>query len=420
MEGLREESANDANFPLALKELESLVVDNPDLERLEALLDQFNIFEAIGAVRQELRHSDFLAFLLNPQQNHGLGDVFLKRLLQKTLSANGGTTGVPVTAIDLALWSLEDVLVLREWQNIDILVLDEEHQLVLIIENKIDSTEHSNQLQRYRRIIEEHYPGRRVIGLYLTPEGEIPSDEIYLPVDYGLICRLLEDLAQSRTSTLGPDVLTAINHYTKMLRRYIVGESEIAELCRRIYQKHQRALDLIYEYRPDWQGIIRDVLERLITNTPGLVMDTSQKQYIRFAPVEWDVPTLLAGSGWTTSGRILLFVFYNFPDSLTLNLLIGPGPEEILTGLFALVDAKQPPFKPSKKPSKKVGKIWYQIYSQLFLQKASYGSTSEELMQEITKRWERFVEHDLPQIMAAVRGEAWIWERQEAPDSIDE
>ena len=61
-----------------LEALEALVVDNPDLERLEALLDEFNIFEAIGAVRVELRHSDFLAFLLNPTQNHGLGDAFVK------------------------------------------------------------------------------------------------------------------------------------------------------------------------------------------------------------------------------------------------------------------------------------------------------------------------------------------------------
>ena len=82
------------------KALEALVVDNPDLERLEALLDQFNIFEAIGAVWQELRHSDFLAFLLDPQQNHGLGDVFLKRLLQKVL-VSAESDKMPITPIDL-------------------------------------------------------------------------------------------------------------------------------------------------------------------------------------------------------------------------------------------------------------------------------------------------------------------------------
>ena len=67
--------------------LEDFVVGNRDLERLEALLAEFNIFEAIGVVRQELRHSDFLAFLLDPHQSHGLGDDFLKAFSSKCCSA---------------------------------------------------------------------------------------------------------------------------------------------------------------------------------------------------------------------------------------------------------------------------------------------------------------------------------------------
>ncbi|HEY7416671.1 MAG TPA: PD-(D/E)XK nuclease family protein [Ktedonobacteraceae bacterium] len=403
---------NTINETPARKALEALVVDNPELERLEALLERFNIFEAIGAVRQEVRHSDFLAFLLNPQQNHGLGDAFLKRFLQKVLSSSDGD--VPVSPIDLDIWSLDQALVLREWQSIDILMLDEAHRLAVVIENKIDTGEHSNQLQRYWKVVEERYSGWRIVGLYLTPDGEDPSDERYLSVDYGMICQLLEGLAQSRASTLGPDVLTVITHYTQMLRRHIVAESEIAELCRRIYQKHKAALDLIYEHRPDQQAIIRDLLRSLITKTPGLVMDVSLKQYIRFAPQEWDVPTLRAGSGWTTSGRILLLQFNNYPDSLELILYIGPGPQEILTGLLALGDAKHPPFQPSKK----AGKLWYQIYSKPFLQKASYENTIEEITQEITKHWERFVQSDLPKIVEAVRAEKWIWEAPNLPTGV--
>src|SRR5580704_15164306 len=75
------------NDEAAIKVLEAFVVANPELEKLEAALNQFNLFEAIGATRMEVRHSDFLAFLLNPAQNHGLGDLFLKRLVQKILAA---------------------------------------------------------------------------------------------------------------------------------------------------------------------------------------------------------------------------------------------------------------------------------------------------------------------------------------------
>ncbi len=41
------------------QDLTTFVVENPELERLEQLLAQFNIFDAIGVARQELRHSDF-------------------------------------------------------------------------------------------------------------------------------------------------------------------------------------------------------------------------------------------------------------------------------------------------------------------------------------------------------------------------
>ena len=101
--------------------LETFVVDNTDLERLESLVTQFNIFEAVGAVRQELRHSDILAYLLSPQQNHGLRDVFAKKFLQKVVSAADGLH-TPVTPIDLDTWNLDQLEVSREWQNIDILL----------------------------------------------------------------------------------------------------------------------------------------------------------------------------------------------------------------------------------------------------------------------------------------------------------
>src|SRR3712207_2829548 len=113
------------------KALEAFVVGNQNLERLEALLERFNIFEAIGVVRQELRHSDFLAFLLDPQGNHGLRDIFLKRLLQQVL-ATVQDDEVPLTPIELELWNLDRIEVRREWQHIDILLLDEDHELAVI------------------------------------------------------------------------------------------------------------------------------------------------------------------------------------------------------------------------------------------------------------------------------------------------
>ncbi len=387
--------------------LEGLVIDNPELEQLEELLDQFNIFEAIGAVRQELRHSDFLAFLLNPRQNHGLGDVFVKRLLQRAL-AQAPREALSITPVDFDIWSLDELTVQREWQNIDILLTDEPHQLSVIVENKIDSGEHSDQLERYWKIVQQQYPNHHLIGIYLTPDREGPSDERYLPLDYGAVSGLIEKLVDTRRSTLGADVRTLMIHYTQMLRRHIMSESEIADLCKRIYQKHQQALDLIYEYRPDRQSEIQGYLEDLIREKPTLVIDHSSKSYVRFALKEWDTPLLLEGSGWTRSGRILLFEFTNAAYSLKLRLYIGPGPEETRRRLFEIAQHNRQVFMPSLKT---LYSKWTTIFLKPWLSAKSYEEKDkEELKEEIRKHWGKFLATDLPQIESTLKEQPWIWQ----------
>lgn len=320
------------------------------------------------------------------------------------LSSNDGD--LPITPIDLDIWSLNQASVRREWQGTDILVSDEAHRLAIIIENKIDTGEHSDQLQSYWKIVDAHYPGWRVIGLYLTPDGEEPSDARYFSVDYGLICQLLESLVQSRASTLGPDVLTVITHYTQMLRRHIMAESEIAELCRSIYQKHKAALDLIYKHIPGQRAIIRNVLQGIITGTPELTLiDTSKRNDVDFVPQEWDVPVALAEPVSKRLREVLVFVFVNEPNRLRLVLTVGPEPQETRQRLLDMARSKQPPF--NKRLDMRPSNQWKDIFERSF----PYQDAGDEaLTEEIKKHWKHFFEHDLPQIMAAVQAEQWIWE----------
>ena len=47
---------------------------------------------------------------------------------------------------------------------------------MIAIENKVGSHEHSNQLNRYRNILEKEYPDYNRMLVFLTPDGEKPSD----------------------------------------------------------------------------------------------------------------------------------------------------------------------------------------------------------------------------------------------------
>lgn len=372
-------------------DLQNLIVNNPEFEQLEHLLSKFNLFEALGIVHQEIRHSDFLAFLLNAQGNHGLGDIFVKRLLQEAI----GLADFPkqITPLDLALWNLNDIEIRREWHSIDILVLDNLHKLAFIIENKIHSGEHDDQLARYKKVVTQNFPGYDIIGIFLSPDGQIASDNDFISINYGLICKLLEDLLENKITIMGQDIITLVKHYIEMLRRHIVGESEIENLCHQIYRKHQRALDLIYEYRPDQQAEIRDRMNQLINSDSNFVINAMTKSSISFIPKNWDSPVLQQGYGWSSSGRMLLFELQNRQDSLKLHLILGPGPDEIRQMLFDFVIKHEPPFK---RAFKALGKKWSTIFSRDWLREKDYqDKSSEELFHLIEERWRGFLEHDL-------------------------
>lgn len=383
--------------------LEALLVDNPELEQLERLLDQFNIFEAIGAVRQELRHSDFLAFLLNPRQPHGLDDTFATQLLQRAVANLSNAETVP-TRIDLALWDLSELEVRREWRNIDLLLLDEASRTVIVIENKVGSNEHSDQLARYRKVVADAFPGMRAFGIFLTPEGDEPSDDFYASLSYGEISELVDKLVESRSSTLGPDVRTLLIHYVQMLRRHILSESEIAELCRRIYRKHQRALDLIYEHRPDLQSELQEICEQLVREQPELTLDHSTKTAIRFVPNAWtEIAALNEGSGWTSSGRMLLFEWANRSTRLNLRLVIGPGPDETRTRVYNMAQDRKPPFAPS---FNSLGNSRRTIYQKKFLSAPNYEEASmDDLERTVRQHWQQFLELELPEFVQIVLNE---------------
>jgi hypothetical protein len=340
-----------APAPDPRKLLEQFVVNNADLERLESLLNQFNIFEAVGMVRQEIRHSRFLAFLLNPNASHHLGDIFLKTFLKRLLlEANNAT----VSPIEIDVAPLTDTEVRREWKNKDLLLVSPGSKLVCAIENKVDSGEHSNQLQRYRDIVQKEFADYRQIFVFLTPQGSLPSSEAeqaYWSVySYDKIAAAIEAVCDRHRATLQPEVCALMQHYSTLINRHLMEDSDIAKLCRDIYLKHQAAIDLIYQHRPDPNNQVYDFVKKLVKAAPPdkIVFDSDYRTIytLSFAVPGWDaLPFQKTATGWTPSQRILLFQFKVEPPILKLVLMLGPGPADIRQDVFnVLKDHNLPGF----------------------------------------------------------------------------
>lgn len=404
-------TAEGPNKESLLEALEEFVLDSESITNLEARFGGFNVFEAIGHVHAEERHSDFLAFLMDPQGNHGLDDFFLKRFIQEVLK-NVPRSDRSIDLLKLSLADLGGTLVLREHRNIDVLAINDHENLVIVIENKIKSSEHSQQLQRYRTFIEEAYPSHHRLFVYLTPTAEEPSDDAYTAFGYETIADLVDEILQTRSHSLSPAPKFALEHYLEVLRRHIVSDPDLTQLARSIYQKHKKALDYIFEQKTDLQLEISAIFQKLVEDKEVISTDRSTKSYVNFVPVEWNEITafnLTPTNQWTKSGRSLLFEFRNAPTRVSLALVMGPTSNEAIRDeVYGFCQTKKDLFK---RLTDKVYPQYMTLFSLPVLsQKKLEQDNLEELEAEIKKKWEAFFKSEFPKIRDALSKKFTTWQ----------
>ena len=305
---------------------------DPDLAELERLLAEFNLFRFFDLGSYEETHSRVLAWLLNPRENHQLGAAFLNRFLAAKISLDGAG----------ADWSTAQVQ--REWQNavdgqpgrLDILILDEGRRFLCAIENKVYSGEHSQQLTRYRRALENRYPDFTRRYLFLSPWGTPAQDaterEHWQSVDYNLVCQLVAETAQDFAGSGSAEVLAFLRQYADIVRRRILGNEDARVLAGKIYRRHKDAIDFIHTHRDYCELRLQDILKEAIENQAGWKLEGSHKQwgFTRFFPEGWpDFLVFQTGTGWLPhSNALVLFQFRCQSNTLKIDIGISPCADE--------------------------------------------------------------------------------------------
>ena len=379
--------------------IEALLIDDDGIGKIESGLGGFNIFEAIGHTRREERHSDFLAFLLDPNKTHGLGENFLTRFVIKVVKAPQPESR-PLSLSKIALMDLTGCDVRREHSlgqsgRIDVLCIDQTHKFLLAIENKVDSGEGEDQLEKYRCSLEKQYPDFQRLLAYLTPDNDDPSDESWTPVGYSDVLSIVETLAGKHRESLGEAVTIVLDHYARMLKRHIVtdNEDELEKTARAIYRKHKIALDFIFEKQPDDQLDISEFAAKLVEENNLVEVVRKSRGLINFFPNAWKgIPDFNATpkDKWTKTEHSLLFEIMNKGNSISMLLVIGPTEKEsIREKIYDFGHRNQKLFTSARKPLSNEAQ-YTRIYSKAMIDRNTLARGSVE---EITKALESWF-HD--------------------------
>lgn len=337
------------------KQIKELLSDQ-EFEMLNLSLKEPNIFHILEDTKKELKHSNFLSYLLNPNENHGLYEIFLQGFIREIFS-DYVEKGVKVSVLDMVDLNYNEVQVLREWKNIDILVVMKSD--VFCIENKINITDHSEQLEKYRNIIDSSYPIHRKHYVYLTPFGETPTqkdeEKYYHCLSYQIIVDLLGSIVSVYKSRLSDSILLYLNDYITTLKRNILMNDELNEKAARLYAKYADAIEFIYSAKPDVSETLYPFFENAIKKA-GFVICSKNKGYVRFTTKELDELLPKTGMGWPNKESFAFeFDYFWNKGKYVFRAVISPCDDVTKTKIHNIVSDKTYYKKPS-------GEKWVVFY----------------------------------------------------------
>lgn len=203
------------NIKTLLQKVQHLIaLDKQRKEEARKRGEKYNIFSVLGIETSEVQtHSAFLASLLNPDGNHGVGSAFLDAFVREM---NLGDLQLDTTN------SQVNVEYVTCDGRIDILIFDN-NKKAIIVENKIYAGDQYEQLKRYDDYAKQQFNnGYRL--LYLTLDGHNPSkesikdlnDNQYLRLAYNNNFNIGDEESSDSSNLINQDILHWLEECVKI------------------------------------------------------------------------------------------------------------------------------------------------------------------------------------------------------------
>lgn len=356
-------------------------MSDEDFKKLSDLQDVFCPFEALGAVRSELKHSNFLANLITPNGAHGFGDEMLRSFISAIFSETDRTE----LLLELHLSDLSSVIIMREWRHIDLLIRIPRTKigkpdLVLAVEIKVEAAEHGNQLEEYEKAVMEAWPNSKTFFFFLTPDQVQSSREAWVDVSFSTIVNAIE--RSLLTGEGKPDARRMADLYVSMMRRRYVPNEQLNELAIQIWSRHRSALEFLIENQPNPANDLleaiqnSDLIERINSHLQHnqqelrFSFDSSSARHLRLAVSKWDsMKGMLSSERWVASNRIFLLEIEVHSGGVHARWVVGPGPQDVRNSFIEAVDPGR---------TKKVSENWTRVGTKSILSKKEMEKLIED------------------------------------------
>jgi len=388
------------------KQLEALVLvdEGGEFQQIEQTLRVFCPFEAMGTVDAEIRHSNFLANMLDPYGSHGFGEDLLRSLIDAILRKRpDALTGL--SRLTLHLGDFDQAIIRREWNRIDLLIEMPAFRLVLAFELKINARESKGQLARYKAAVEEQWPASgerpwRQLFFFLTTKSTTPSEESWQPISYEVVVDAIAAVLKRNEATRSLAIMM-LAAYSDMLRRHHMEDEELVQIAQSLWRRHPEALRFLMDQQPDESNGFASLLKTRIgeiahaasAKAIALTADQGPESVPRLYIEGWNVR--LNGS----QSKQLLWIALRYQRNQVYGrLVLGPGAHEIRKAIFEKVS-------PHMERTATLSDRWTRLASAVLLGKADLEGDfdQDQAIQKLKEQLKDFVEAKVSRFDAPIR-----------------
>lgn len=239
-------SANNENdFLEAIERLSR----NKIFQNIKRELSGFNIFEATQMKSQEIKHTQFLAYLLDPNETHNFGDKFLLEFIRGIPACMENKVKQIDCNFSLARISPEKVFTKNSESSfdsnrgkrdqIDLIIeipslSNPEKNYLIVIENKIKSSLSENQLKKYENAVKRKYYTDNdeknwpiITYLFLNTQYEEPDSAAWISIQYSeTVIPAIEILLNDYRDAMSDYMASILSDYIRILSPFNDSNAE--------------------------------------------------------------------------------------------------------------------------------------------------------------------------------------------------
>lgn len=169
----------------------------------------------------------------------------------------------------------------------DITILDDANKLYILIENKVLSSEGKDQTAAYFIEASKRYQEHEKLFIYLTPNGDDPESKDFVTLSYRELIDIINTVKKNRGDYLEDGVKLLLNQTKKDIEENILTESEIDEICLRLYKTHSNAIERIYQAKPTNKQYYEQIAKGVIAQLGAEWTFKSANSYLAIYKYRW-------------------------------------------------------------------------------------------------------------------------------------